>query len=312
MNHWVFQYIVFPGFIFTAVAGMLASWIDRKVTARVQWRQGPPILQPVYDFVKLMGKETIVPEGSHRAVFLLAPVVGLAGITAVGTMLGVAMLDHGSAFVGDLIVVVYVMTIPSLAVIIGGFASANPLASVGASREMKLVLAYELPFVLAILVPVIKAGAARGEMTIVLGELLAAQAGRPFIFHLSGLLAFLVAVLCMQAKLALVPFDAPEAETEIMGGALIEYSGVALGIHKLTRWMMLVVVPMLLVVLFCGGIGSGWGILTGILKYVGLLVVVVLLRNTGPRVRIDQALRFFWTKVLAVAVLAVVLALVGL
>ena len=312
MNHWLFQYILFPGFVFTAVAGMLASWIDRKVTARVQWRQGPPILQPVYDFVKLMGKETIVPEGSNRAVFLLAPVAGLAGITVVGTMLGVAMLDHGSAFVGDLIVVIYMMTIPSLAVIMGGFASANPLASVGASREMKLVLGYELPFVLAILVPVIKAGAARGEMTIVLGELLAAQAGRPFIFHLSGLLAFLVAVLCMQAKLALVPFDAPEAETEIMGGALIEYSGVALGIHKLTRWMMLVVVPMFLVVLFCGGIGSGWGILTGILKYVGLLVVVVLLRNTGPRLRIDQAVRFFWTKVLAVAVLAVVLALLGL
>ncbi len=312
MNHWLFQYILFPGFVFTAVAGMLASWIDRKVTARVQWRQGPPILQPVYDFVKLMGKETIIPEGSNRAVFLLAPVAGLTGITVVGTMLGVAMLDHGSAFVGDLIVVIYMMTIPSLAVIIGGFASANPLASVGSSREMKLVLAYELPFVLAVLVPVIKAGAARGEMTMVLGELLAAQAGRPFIFHFSGLLAFLVAVLCMQAKLALVPFDAPEAETEIMGGALIEYSGVALGIHKLTRWMMLVVVPMFLVVLFCGGIGGGWGIVTGILKYVGLLVVVVLLRNTSPRVRIDQAVRFFWTKVLAVAVLAVVLALLGL
>ncbi len=76
--------------------------------------------------------------------------------------------------------------------------------------------------------------------------------------------------------------------------------------------MMLVVVPMFLVVLFCGGIGGGWGILTGILKYVGLLVVVVLLRNTGPRLRIDQAVRFFWTKVLAVAVLAVVLALLGL
>ena len=314
MNHPLFQYIIFPGFVFTAVAGMLASWIDRKVTARVQWRQGPPLLQPVYDIVKLMGKETILPADGSRALFLLAPVIGLAGTTAVMTLLGAAMLDPGRAFVGDLIVVIYLMVLPSLAVILGGFASANPLASVGASREMKLVLGYELPFVLAVLVPVIKAGQLEGTMTIQLGELLAVQAAhhRPFLFHFSGILAFAVGILCMQAKLALVPFDMPEAETEIMGGALIEYSGVALAIHKLTRWMMLVAVPLFLVVVFCGGIGEGWQLVTGILKYVGLLVIVVLLRNTSPRVRIDQAVRFFWTKVFAVAVLAVVLAMAGL
>lgn len=305
----IFYFVIFPGFLFTAVAGLLASWIDRKVTARVQWRVGPPWWQNFADFIKLLGKETIVPQGTSKTTFLLAPIFGLAAVTIVSTLLWLTIINPASTFIGDLIVVLYLLTIPAIAVIIGGFASRNPLASLGASREMKLILSYELPFILVCLIPVIQAGG-----TIRLGEILNYQINNGMILgSLSGGLAFIVAILCMQAKLTLAPFDIPEAEQEIMAGPYIEYSGPTLAVFKLTRQMMLFVVPMFLVVLFLGGIiFSGWHILWGILKYVILLVIIVLIRNTNPRVRIDQAVKFFWGPMTLLAIIAVLLALLGM
>lgn len=304
----VFKYLIFPGFLFTAVIGMLASWIDRKVTARVQWRVGPPLLQPLYDFVKLLGKETLIPRGSSRITFLMAPVIGLAAVILVSTLIWSALLDPSKGFVGDLIVVLYFLMVPSIAVIIGGFASRNPVASLGASREMKLMLADELPFILAVFVPVIQAGG-----NIQLGQFLSYQntygmvVGTP-----SGIIALIVAIIAMQAKLTLVPFDLPEAETEIMGGVFVEYSGPPLAIYKLTRMMMLFTLPMVLVLLFWGGVQfEGWSILWSILKYVFFLVLITLIRNTNPRVRIDQAMRFLWGPMTFLAIVAIVLAILG-
>ncbi|MBU1694813.1 MAG: NADH-quinone oxidoreductase subunit H [Verrucomicrobia bacterium] len=301
----IVQYLVFPGMLFTAVVGLVTSWIDRKVTARVQMRVGPPFLQPFYDIVKYMIKETTVPAGAPAWLFLSAPLIGLAAVSAASTILWRALMVPSETFAGDLIVLIYLLTMPALAVILGSFASCNPLASVGGSREMKLVMGYELPFVLAALVPVIHAQSIR------MGDILSAS---PAVAAPSGVLALLVAMLCMQAKLTLVPFDAPEAETELTGGAYIEYSGPPLGLFKLTRAMMLFTMPMFLVALYCGGIrfGTGWlDIVLGILKYVGLVVVIVLIRNTAPRMRIDQAVKFFWGPVTVVALAAVVLAFMG-
>ncbi|MFQ5867266.1 MAG: complex I subunit 1 family protein [bacterium] len=305
----LFYFIVFPGFLFTALVAILASWIDRKVTARVQWRVGPPILQPLYDFVKLLGKETIVPQGGSKLTFLLSPLFGLAAVTIVSTLIWLVMISPEETFLGDLIVVIYLLAIPSISVIIGGFASGNPLASLGASREMKMILAYELPFILAIFTPVIQA-----HGIIRLGELLRYQwANSIFLNSWSGFIAFVVAIVCMQAKLALVPFDIPEAETEIIAGPYIEYSGVPLALYKLSRWMMLFVVPMFLVIMFMGGIiFSGWHILWGILKYVLLLVIIILMRNTNPRLRIDQAIKFFWGPMTILAVIGIILAFLGI
>ena len=126
----LFDYLIFPGFLFCAVAGLLATWVDRKVTARLQYRVGPPWFQPFADIAKLLGKETIVPEGSAKYTFLGAPLVGLAGVTLVGTLLWLVGLNLGRTFVGDLIVVMYLLTLPSLAIIIGGSASRNPLAAI--------------------------------------------------------------------------------------------------------------------------------------------------------------------------------------
>lgn len=301
-------YLIFFGFLLTAVIGLLASWIDRKVTARVQYRVGPPLLQPLIDIIKLLGKETLVPKGSSRTTFLLAPVIGLASVILVSALLWMNNIWTDKTFLGDLIVVLYLLTIPSICIIVGGFASRNPLASLGASREMKLILSYELPFVLAVLVPVIKS-----NFSLRLGEIIAVQAQNGVILgSLSGILAFIVLIMCMQAKLALVPFDIPEAETEIIGGPLIEYSGTGLAIYRLTKNMLLFVLPFFLMILLMGGLRfDGIHLLFGILKYVGVVALITVIRNTNPRVRIDQAMRFFWGPMTLLAAVAVVLALFG-
>jgi len=301
-------YFLFFGFLLTASIGLLASWIDRKVTARVQYRVGPPLLQPLIDIVKLLGKETLVPEGSSKIMFLIAPVIGFASVILVSTLLWINNINPTESFLGDLIVVLYLLVVPSISIIMGGFASRNPLASLGASREMKLVLSYELPFILTILVTVIKSG-----FTLRIGEILTFQAQNgAFVRSWSGTLALIVAIICMQAKLALVPFDIPEAETEISGGGLIEYSGTGLAIYKLMKNMLLFTLPFFLIIVFIGGLRfDGIHFLYSALKYIGLVALMTVIRNTNPRVRIDQAIRFFWGPMTIIAIIAVILALLG-
>ena len=301
-------YFLFFGFLLTAIIGLLASWIDRKVTAKVQYRVGPPLLQPLIDIVKLLGKETLIPAGSSKITFLMAPVIGLASVILVSTLLWINNIYPAKSFLGDLIVVLYLLVIPSISIIMGGFASRNPLASLGASREMKLILSYELPFILAVLVAVIKSG-----FTFRLGEILTFQAQNgAFVGSWSGTLALIVAIICMQAKLALVPFDIPEAETEIAGGPLIEYSGSGLAIYRLMKNMLMFTVPFFLIIVFIGGLRlDGIHLLYGVLKYIGLVALMTVIRNTNPRVRIDQAVKFFWGPVTIIAIIAIILALLG-
>jgi len=301
-------YFLFFGFLLTAIIGLLASWIDRKVTAKVQYRVGPPLLQPLIDIVKLLGKETLIPAGSSKITFLMAPVIGLASVILVSTLLWINNIYPAKSFLGDLIVVLYLLVIPSISIIMGGFASRNPFASLGASREMKLILSYELPFILAVLVTVIKSG-----FTFRLGEILTFQAQNgAFVGSWSGTLALIVAIICMQAKLALVPFDIPEAETEIAGGPLIEYSGSGLAIYRLMKNMLMFTVPFFLIIVFIGGLRfDGIHLLYGVLKYIGLVALMTVIRNTNPRIRIDQAVKFFWGPVTIIAIIAIILALLG-
>ncbi len=303
------SFLVFPGFLFTAVVGLFVTWVDRKVTARLQWRVGPPWYQSFIDFFKLMGKETIIPSAARKMVFLLAPLIGLIGVTLVSLVLWQMNIYPTATFLGDLIVVLYLSLLPSLALIIGGSASGNPLASLGVSREMKLVLAYELPFILAIFTPIVIMKDIR------IGSIVAYQVnnGMMFTHHVSSLIAFIVAFICMQAKLALVPFDMPEAEQEIMAGLLIEYSGPPLALFKLTKAMMLFVLPVFLITVFAGGMRfDGIQALFSVIKYLVILILIVLIKNTNPRLRIDQALKFFWLRVFPLAIIGFILALIGL
>ncbi|MCR4404328.1 MAG: NADH-quinone oxidoreductase subunit H [Candidatus Acetothermia bacterium] len=297
---YVLELVIYPGFIFATAVGLLTSWFERKVSALVQWRKGPPVLQPLYDLVKLAGKETLVSERANSAGFLLAPFLGFAGAIVASLILWNANL--GRSFLGDSIVLLYLLVLPALAVILGGLASGNPIAILGATRELKLVLAYEVPLVLAVIVAILKADSLllhRLGNTITIGSL-------------SGVLAFFVALLAVQVKLGFAPFDIAEAETELIAGPYIEYSGPPLAVFKLTHAMLLFILPLFLVTLFLGGIdfrGLGW--LWGILKYLGVVLAIVLIKNTNPRLRIDQAIRFFWRYGLGLALLALVLAIIG-
>ncbi|MFA6430964.1 MAG: complex I subunit 1 family protein [Candidatus Margulisiibacteriota bacterium] len=303
-----FNYFILPGFLFSAVIGLLSTWVDRKVTARLQWRKGPPWFQPFADIAKLFGKEIIVPEGGSTFVFLAAPLVGLSAITLVSTILWMSNVFPAVGFVGDLFVVLYLLTVPSLSAILGASASKNPFAALGASREMKLILAYELPFLLSVLTIVYKTG------SIVLGNIIGFQAQHGItLFSLSGIIAFIVVLFVVQAKLGYVPFDAAEAEQEIISGIYTEYSGPALGIFKFSRAILLFVLPVLMITLFMGGINilSPLGILWFVVKYVIILTLIILIKNTNPRLRIDQALRFFWGPITCLAALGFILAMIG-
>ena len=299
-------YLVVFGFLLTATMGLLASWFDRKLTARLQYRVGPPVLQPLYDILKLLNKETLIPVGANWITFLFAPLIGLASVMVVSAILWASNINPQHTFVGDLIVVIYLLLVPAIAIILGGFASGNPLASIGTSREIKMILSYELPFILAILVAVIQA-----DFSIRLGDILAFQAQNGMIAaSWSGALALLVAVLCVQAKLALVPFDVPEAETEIAHGVLIEYSGALLAVYRLMKNMLLFTLPFFIIIVYLGGwSGKGFQPLYGALEYIGLVALITIIRNTNPRLKVEQVLKFFWGPMTVLAIIAVGLAL---
>lgn len=308
---YLFMFFIFPGFLFSSFAGLVVCWIDRKLTARIQWRVGPPWYQNFIDIAKLIFcKETVIPEGVSRIFFLAMPVLGAASATLV-SMIVLGVVAHPAVgFVGDLIVIVYLLLIPPIALMLGAFASGNTLASLGASREMKMVLAYELPFITALVVPVIKAGYA-----IRLGMIILYQEQNGLIIaSLSGALSFIVALLAIQAKLGLTPFDIPEAETEIISGPYIEYSGKPLAIFKLTKAVLSFMLPVLLMALYLGGVQmtSPGSCATAAAQYLGIVVMTVLIKNTNPRVRIDHAMKFFWGPVTALAAVSLVLALIGL
>lgn len=299
----LFNFLIFPGLLFSAVIGLFAGWLDRKVSARLQWRIGPPWHQNFTDIIKLFFKETIVP-AQAQATFLLSPYIGLLAAGLAAMLIGRSIIWPIESFSADLILVLYLFLIPAAAMIIGASSSRNPLASIGASREMKLVMAYELPFILSVVSVVIKCGG-----TLQIGQILNHQE----IFgsnaaSLSGALAFAAALLCAQAKLGLVPFDASEAEQEIMAGVLIEYSGWALALFKLTKAVMLYALPVFLISLF---LGKDTSFLFMIVKFVLILTVAILIKNTFPRLRVDQAMRFFWGPVTLIASAAVVLAALG-
>ena len=305
----LFWILIFPGFLFTVVLGLVASWIVRKTSALVQWRVGPPLYQPFVDVMKLMGKEILIPQDAQRTVFLAAPIVGLAGVLLLSTMLWRITIDPTRPFVGDIIVAIYLMVLPSLALILGSSASASPHAAVGTSREMKLVMGYELPLILAFVVVIIKTAGSfeQGQQLD-----LAAISQHATVLSISGAMAFLAALLCVQAKLGFVPFDIAESETELASGLIIEYSGALLAIWKIMQAMMLVVLPLFLVMVFLGGFGAkGWPLVWGIGKYVLILVLLILIKNTNPRVRIDQAMKFFWFYCGTAMAIAIILATVG-
>ena len=298
---------VFPGLLFTAVFGLLVGWLDRKVSARFQFRVGPPLFQNFNDLFKLFTKETILIRDGISWVFVAAPLAAVAMLAVVSALIGVPLF-FGPGFGGDLIVVMYLLMLFSVLVVLGGASTGNVYSSLGGGREIKLLMADELAFILVCLVVVIKTG-----YSFRFDAILAAQAEHGAVAgSASGIIALVVGLLCIQAKMTLPPFHIPEAETELVAGPFMEYGGPLLAFWKLGHFMMYVIFPFLLVLLFFGGFKlQGLGILWSLLKYLGIVVVMIIIKNTNPRLRIDTALSFFWKIASPLAFLAVVLAVLG-
>jgi NADH-quinone oxidoreductase subunit H len=238
----------------------------------------------------------------------MAPIFAVFGATMAGVFIMLPLLGITSGFKGDIIVIFYLLTIPSLSYIIGAIASGNPLASVGGSREMKLILSYELTFLLFIAGVIMKAGQHIDLTSIIQIQ----QEGTPFIGSISGILLFIVGIFCIQAKLALVPFDMPEAEAEITDGIFIEYSGAAYAMIKLAKYIMFFVLPAFIIALLMKGFRlEGIGIAWAILKVLAVVLVLTLIRNTNPRIKIRQAVSFFMVWMNLLAVIALVLIFIG-
>jgi NADH-quinone oxidoreductase subunit H len=311
MAEQLFYFFVYPGLLFAGAVGGLLAWFDRKITARVQFRKGPPLLQPFYDLLKLLlVKETILPSRGSRITFLIAPLLSLTGAALAATFILLPLFNEvNSGFEGDVIVIFYLLTIPSLFYVIGALASGNPLASVGASREVKLVISYELTFLLIFAAVILKS-----DMTIRFDEIIRMQQeSHANIGSISGVLLFIAAVLTVQAKLGLVPFDIAEAETELSEGTFIEYSGTSYAMIKFTKYIMLFILPALLIGFFMAGFHwEGIDILWSVLKLLVVVLLLTLIRNTNPRIKVKQAMRFFLVGMNLMVIIAIILIYFGL
>ena len=323
--------LIFPGFLFCFLTGLLLCGIDRKLVARMQKRVGPPILQPFYDFFKLLGKETIVPHVANRTVFLIAPLVGLAAQVIMQLFIPVFSFSAFSG-VADVIVILYLLLIPALSVIMGAASSGSPYAGVGLSREMVTILSVELPLVLVLLAVAKTVGNAIGTgLCFSLTDIVRYQvANGSLITKLSMIPAAAAMLLIIPGETGSHPFDAAEAETEICEGMLAEYSGKPLAVYKLSSAVKLLTMTTLFVALFLGGIGGGIeNLLAGsaagnaiaflleiivlfLLCVVLVAVCISLVHAVTARLRIEQIFKYYWTIVTALSAISVVLAWFGM
>ena len=310
--------IVFPGFIFTMLVGLFLSGLDRKVVARMQRRRGPKITQPFYDFVKLLGKDTIVPRNANERLFILSPIIALVSICIIPTLFPI----YGWSFFGgtaDIIVIIYLLIIPAVAMIVGGMASGSPFASIGVSREVVAMVAYELPLITSLLAVCKKAGLILGEGTTYSLSAIASaqQSSGSFIFTLSLIPAAIAFLMILPAKIGVAPFDVAEAETELCEGPLAEYSGLHLGLFKLTHNIKIYVMTALFVVLFLGGIGittgnRGIDLLVNTIILIILVIVISIMflsivRGLMGRYKTNQMFKFYWTVPTILSLLSYVL-----
>ena len=309
--------LIFPGFLFCFLAGMLLCGIDRKLVAKMQKRVGPPILQPFYDFFKLCGKETIIPASASKTTFLIAPLVGLAALVVIQLFIPVFSF---SAFSGmaDVIVILYLLLIPAMSIILGGAASGSPYAGVGLSREMVTIISCELPLVLVLLAVAKTVGSAMGTgLCFSLSDIAAYQAmNGSLITRISMLPAAVAMLLVIPGETGNHPFDAAEAETEICEGLLAEYSGAPLGVFKLSHAIKMLTLTSLFVTLFLGGLGTGIVALDAIILFLLCVVLTAVsisfVHAITARLKIEQIFKFYWTLVSGLALISLVLAWYGL
>ena len=287
---------------------------ERKIAARIQDRIGPNrvgpygLLQTVADLLKLLGKEDITPAAADRVLYNAAPIISFGSVVLIWAVIPfMYSANPPGAFVGvDLdIGILYFVAIASLgtlAIMTAGWASNNKYALLGAFRVVALLVSYEIPLVFSILIPVMFAG----SMSLV--DIVNAQSHMWFIFMapVSALLFF----ISSQAETGRAPFDLIEAESELIAGFNIEYSGMKFGMFFAAEFLHVFTNGILFAILFMGGymgllyqsvpaIGFLWLGLKGTLIY----FIFLWVRNTVPRLRIDQVMGFNWFFLVPVSIL---------
>ncbi len=288
---WTLLYmLVFPGFLFLTTYGMICEWVDRKLYARFQSRLGPPWFQPEADFIKLLSKEEIIPEAANPVMFRLLPLFALASVLTAFLYLPIWNTAAIYSFSGDLIVVFYLLTIPTLTFFLAGWHSTSLFATLGSVRNVTQLFAYEVPLLISLLGPALLSGSwSLSEMNQFFVE-------RPILL-LVNIIGFFVALIAVQGKLERVPFDIPEAETEIVAGSFTEFSGKLLGIFRLAIDLELVVAATLISVVFLGGsfgLHPVLGFILFIVKTLLIVAILALFRTVMARIRIEQMMKFCW------------------
>lgn len=291
---------------------------ERKIAARIQDRIGPNrvgpygLLQTVADLLKLLGKEDITPAAADRVLYNAAPIISFGSVVLLWAVIPFMYSSNPpGAFVGvdldiGILYFVAVASLGTLAIMTAGWASNNKYALLGAFRVVALLVSYEIPLVFSLLIPVMLAG----SMSLV--DIVNAQSHMWFIFiaPVSALMFF----ISSQAETGRAPFDLIEAESELIAGFNIEYSGMKFGMFFAAEFLHVFTNGILFAILFLGGymglfyqsipaIGFLWLGLKGLIIY----FIFLWLRNTVPRLRIDQVMGFNWFFLVPVSILNVIL-----
>jgi NADH-quinone oxidoreductase subunit H len=321
--------IIFGSVLLIFIGGafsMLYRGIDRKLVAHMQGRVGPPVVQPFRDVQKLLMKESIIPDGAVAWLFKAAPFICLissALLLLYIPMFGQPALLGGFGSIqgfGDALLVVYLLILPSLALAAGGFASSSPYATVGAQREMVVLMSYEFPLAVAIVTLGWRIGLTTGTGTDPF--MFSTMAAHPIwsVVGPLGVIGSLILVFTLMVvtsgKGAKVPFDAAEAETEIAGGILVEYSGRNLSLFYIADIIKTFAMASLVVALFIPynlsplvGIGAAVpaGIVDGLFFLVKVFAVmfvgISVIRAAMARFKISQ---ISWVYIIAMTLISLI------
>ena len=283
----------------------LLQGVVRKLTARIQSRQGPPLLQPYFDLLKLLGKEDL-ESGEAPLMQRFAAWLSLATVLAVACLLpmGFGVPMNAAA---DVILLIYLLTLCGISTLLAGMAAGSTYSLIGINREMMAMITLEPLLAVALIVGALHVGSLR--LGAVLNGSVYLAAGLPW----SGLLMAAVMLFSFQAFVQHVPFDVAEAETELMDGPLVEYSGPKLALFQYAHMARLIIYGALFAALFLP-----WGArlpfpLAWLLFWVKVFfmtLLVTVIAATHARYRIDQALRYF-AALLGTSAVALVLATFG-
>ncbi len=302
--------------LFPALMG-LTTWVERKVLARIQNRIGPNrvgpfgLLQFVADGIKMLTKEDIVPRAADRVIHLIAPIVIVIPPFLVLSLLPFGKNMVASAPESGVLLFFSMSAVGTLAIFMAGWASRNKYSVLGAMRAVAQMISYELPLVLSAVPVLIVAG------TLSMPEIVASQSGGLFnvshwnIFTPWGVAGFLIFFVASLAEVNRSPFDLPEAESELVAGHLTEYSGFKYALFFLAEYLSAFAISGLGATLFLGGwnapIVFGIQLLPGFVwffvKMYSLILLMIWVRGTFPRLRVDQLMNFAWKFLIPLALL---------